>query len=93
MSVSTTFTVAVGGSGPNDALQRIVKHLPVGFAPTGNYSVRRSSAHSDYGTFNIEVANHGGDQNDCWFMLTSYGMNPSDGLGSVWQSVEGVGKI
>jgi hypothetical protein len=35
---------------------------------------------------NVEVENLGGDVNDCWVVLTSFGISPSKSLGSHWES-------
>jgi hypothetical protein len=45
--------------------------------------------HEDKLRWAVTVRNLGGDVNDCWVMLTSYGMSPSEDLGSVWESAIG----
>lgn len=71
----------------DDAAAKVAKRLPEGFALTGRVGVR-SERHA---LWNVEVANLGGDVNHAWVILTSYGITPGDELGSVWQSVPGVG--
>lgn len=91
-----TFAVTVMAASANEALARVSRYVGAdtgrfkldGFAVTGNVVVR-SERHK---LFSVEVADLGGDRNNCWVVLTSFGMSPSDELGSFWQDVVGVGK-
>lgn len=81
------FTVSVLTTDLEVAVDKVASRLPEGFAVTG-----RAAAHPVHGCMsNVEVNNLGGDVNDCWVVLTSYGLSPEKSLGSSWQSVKGVG--
>ena len=77
------FTVRTMDDNADDALARVNRYLVDGFAATG-----RTIIWNRYGMIAVEVANNGGDRNDCWVMLTSYGMSPSKDLGSVWEALD-----
>lgn len=82
----STFTVTVPFSADAaEAVARVTERLVDGFDLTGRTHDLGRMRHA------VEVVDRGGDRNDCWVMLTSYGMDPSDKLGSVWQTVPGVG--
>lgn len=81
------FTVSVITNDLEDAISRVAGRLPNGFAVTG-----RAAAHPVHRSLsNVEVDNLGGDVDDCWVVLTSYGMSPAKGLGACWQQVKAVG--
>ncbi len=86
---STTFAATVSATSADDAIARVTKQVAkvAGFELTGRVEVR-SARHQ---LWNVEVANHGGDRNDLWVVLTSYGISPAKSLGSMWQTVAGVG--
>jgi hypothetical protein len=81
-----TFTVSMMTKTPDKALAHLCKWLPEGFEATGRYDYAYKGR-----LIVLEVINHGGDVDDCWVVLTSYGMSPGDELGAYWQGVEGVG--
>lgn len=87
--MSTNFAATVSAANAEQAAARVAKHLAKveGFALTGQVQVR-SERHM---LWTVEVANLGGDVNDCWVTLTSYGISPAEDLGSTWQTVAGVG--
>ncbi len=87
-TMATTFAVTVSAADEAQAATKVARRLPQGFALTGRTGVRSAR----HGLFVAEVAHQGGDRNDCWVVLTSYGMSPSADLGSVWESVPGVGR-
>lgn len=84
-----TFPAALTAGSAEDALERATRYLAKvpGFALTGHVRCR-SERHQQW---EVEVADHGGDVNDCWVILTSYGITPGEALGSSWQTVPGVG--
>lgn len=84
MSRLFTATVFAFG-GPGEAIEKVGFRLPLGFRTTGEASVR-SPRHR---LWNVEVENQGGDVNECWVRLTSYGISPSAKLGSLWAALEG----
>lgn len=86
---STTFSATVSATSADDAIARVAKHVAkvAGFDVTGRVA-ERSARHK---LWLVEVANHGGDRNDLWVVLTSYGISPDKSLGSVWETVAGVG--
>lgn len=85
----SNFTATTIASDAAEALAKVTKYVGKvdGFSVTGRVAVR-SERHM---LWTVEIANEGGDRNDLWVVLTSYGMNPSKALGSTWQSVVGVG--
>lgn len=84
---TTTFAATVSAADAADATAKVARRLVEGFSLTGRVSVRSER----HGLWNVEVANNGGNKNDCWVVLTSYGISPSKELGSVWATVPGVG--
>lgn len=74
-----------------DAIVRVAKHVAKldGFSLTGRVSVK-SAKHM---LRTVEIANHGGNADDAWVVLTSYGISPAKELGSFWQTVEHVGQF
>lgn len=94
ISVTTTFAADQA-----DAIARVAQYVEggehrlavAGFATTGRVSVR-SERHAKFGMFEVELEDLGGDRDDLWVVLTSYGMSPGSELGSVWQTVAGVGR-
>ena len=87
--MTTTLTATLIARSTTDALARAAKHVAKvdGFELTGNVSERSSRRL----LHDVEILNTGGDVNDLWVVLTSFGIDPSKDLGSVWQSVEGLG--
>ena len=86
-STMETFAVNVIAADEADASERVARRLPEGFGLTGRAAVTDAK----HMLCSVEVANHGGNVNDAWVVLTSYGITPAEDLGSVWQTVEGVG--
>ena len=85
-SVMDAFVVTVSFAQDAEyALGRVAKRLPEGFKLTGRTSVRDERKMM----IDVEVENLGGDRNNCWVILTSYGMSPSAGLGSHWEELIG----
>lgn len=85
-----TFAVSVIAADEADALERAGRHIAKleGFGLTGRAAVTDAK----HMLCSVEVANNGGDVNDAWVVLTSYGMTPAEDLGSVWQTVAGIGE-
>lgn len=85
---SITITTALAKSA-EEALAKVSRYAAKveGFLVTG-----RVSEHLGYGRYAVEVQNLGGNVNDLWVVMTSYGMSPSKNLGSHWAEVPGVGK-
>lgn len=84
----TTFTASLTATDAPSALARVAKYLAKveGFEATGRVIVT-SERHQLWA---VEVtAEAGADVNDCWVLLTSYGISPSPELGSRWESVLG----
>jgi hypothetical protein len=79
-----TFSASIIASDAADAIARVERRLPEGFAVTGRTGVR-SAKHQ---LLTVEVENHGGDIERCWVTLTSYGISPSKDLGSAWDAAE-----
>jgi hypothetical protein len=84
----STFYASVMAATDEDAVARVSTQVAKleGFSLTGRVAVK-SERHM---LRVVEIANHGGNRNDAWVVLTSYGINPAKELGSVWQTVEGV---
>jgi hypothetical protein len=82
------FLVTVSAQAADEAIEKVARRLPAGFAVTGQTGTRSAR----HGLMTVEVENLGGDVNDCWFWLTSYGMSPDKALKSRWQKVQGVGR-
>lgn len=90
-TIAPTFVATVSAGNADEAAAKVERYIArcPGFSTTGRVS-ERSARHL---LWNVEVANEGGDVNDLWVVLTSYGITPSDALGSTWQQVAGVGKF
>lgn len=73
----------------DDAIARVSRYVSKvdGFAVTSE--TRQST--TGWG-FDVLVENLGGDRNDLWVVLTSYGLSPERTLGAHWQNVPGVGQ-
>lgn len=84
-------TASVSAGSVDEAIAKAgrysTKHGLQGVAPTGRVAVR-SERHR---LFDVELSLIDANVNDVWVVLTSYGIVPSDHLGSAWQSVKGVG--
>lgn len=80
------FVATVSASDPAEAVAKVAKRLPEGWT-TGEAQVR-SQKH----LLQDVIVQGEGDRNALWVGLTSYGISPSDDLGSFWQTVEGVGR-
>lgn len=78
MNAATTIEVTVMASDSTDATARVLKHLAKvsGFALTGRTEIR-SERHN---LWTVEVADLGGDKDDLWIVLTSYGISPAKGV-------------
>ena len=87
-STMETFAVSVIAADEADASERVARRLPEGFGLTGRAAVTDAK----HMLCSVEVANNGGDVNDAWVVLTSYGITPAGDLGSAWQAVAGIGK-
>lgn len=87
----TKFTATVSAARAVEAISKVERRLPEGFKATGNVSLR-SQRHLLY---NVEVEMSEGtteaQRDEVWVTLTSYGISPSEDLGSIWSHVEGVG--
>jgi hypothetical protein len=73
----------------DDAIARVSRYVGKvdGFAVTGE--ARKSGLGQG---FDVLVEDLGGDRNDLWVVLSSYGISPDRTLGAHWQSVPGVGR-
>ena len=89
VTMTSTISVSLIAADEASAVDRVGRTLAKleGFEPTGRVAVK-SARHALY---TVEVNNLGGDVNDAWVVLTSYGISPADDLGSSWQKVPGVG--
>lgn len=85
--MAATFSATVSAADAADAVAKVARRVVEGFALTGRVQVRSER----HGLWVVEVANNGGNVNDCWVVLTSYGISPCKALGSVWATVPGVG--
>ena len=87
--MTSTISVSLIAADGAAAVERVGRTLAKldGFEPTGRVAVK-SARHALY---TVEVNNLGGNVNDAWVVLTSYGISPADDLGSAWQKVPGVG--
>ena len=91
-ATARTIVCTIMAADATDALVRFERYgsKVAGLSATGRVS-ERSARH---GLWNVEVeVAPDADVNDAWVRLTSYGISPSDDLGSVWQTVAGVGKF
>ena len=76
-----TFTVTVPfAEGCMEAIARVEQRLPDGFTVTASKKLTKMRVA-------VEVVGDG-DVNDCWVQLTSFGMSPSNDLGSTWSGKE-----
>lgn len=80
--MASTFIARVIASDADTAVAHVARRLVAGFVTTGRVVQGPRNLMWD-----VEVANNGGDVNDCWVVLTSYGISPSTDLGSVWESL------
>lgn len=80
------FIATVMAANEAEAVERVEKQLAKlpGFATTGQTAVR-SQRHL---LMDVEVDDRGGDVNHAWVVLTSYGISPSEELGSHWTEAE-----
>lgn len=84
-----TFTVNVPfAHNAEDAITKLQRHLDKvpGFTATPNSEIVSESKM----IYAIEVHDNGGDRDDLWVVLTSYGMSPGADLGSVWSGAAGL---
>lgn len=91
-SPARTIVCTVMAADAADALVRFARYggSLEGVTATGRVA-ERSARHL---LWNVEVTvEPTADVDDVWVRLTSYGITPGDDLGSVWQSVPGVGKF
>lgn len=80
------FTASVSAGSAEDAVSTVDRRLPDGFEATGRVSAKSER----HGLWTVEIEADGdADRNDCWVVLTSYGISPSTDLGSCWESVLG----
>ena len=77
---TTTFAATVSAADGTDAIARVERRLVDGFTVTGRTEVR-SARHM---LWTVEVQNNGGNADAAWVEMTSYGISPSDDLGSAW---------
>lgn len=90
MGTTTTFTASICAADAADAIARIERrlHKTPGVTITGRVQVR-SERHK---LWTVEMASDGTtDADSVWVWLTSYGISPSADLGSMWETVRGVG--
>lgn len=81
------FTTTVIASTTDQAIAKVDRFAEkAAVRPTGRALVRDAK----HLLVDVEVELLG-DRNNAWVILTSYGMSPSESLGSMWQSVPGVG--
>jgi hypothetical protein len=84
------FSVSVLGSNVESAINRVARCVDKvdGFELTGKFVKSQLAGHNQ---LNFEVADLGGNRNDLWVVLSSYGISLDKGV-SHWQDVPGVGK-
>lgn len=78
------FSVSVSAVDESDAVEKIARRIPAGFAIVGEG--REESRRHLLFSANVEQVDPTADVNDCWVVLTSYGLSPSPGLGSTWEA-------
>jgi hypothetical protein len=85
MFTKTLYATVIAGS-TTDALASVTKNVAKvdGFKVTGNVALVSSMKL----LYSVEILNTGGDVNDLWVVLTSYGITPGNNLGSVWQTAD-----
>jgi hypothetical protein len=84
------FSASVLGSNVESALNRVARYVGKvdGFELTGKVAKSKLAGHSQ---LNFEIADLGGNRNDLWVVLSSYGISLDQGV-SHWQDVPAVGK-
>ena len=84
------FFASVLGSDQDKATSRVARYLDkvVGFEMTGKVTKSSVAGHTEWV---FQIANNGGNRNDLWVVLSSYGISLEKGV-SCWQDVPGVGK-
>jgi len=80
---SFTVTVPFAENG-DEAVRRVHARLPYGFTATG-ITRQVTTSEGRHRGYAVVVQQTGGDRDDCWVVLTSYGMSPSADLGSRWE--------
>jgi hypothetical protein len=87
---SKFFSVSVLGSNVESAINRVARCVGKvdGFELTGKFVKSQLAGHNQ---LRFEVADLGGNRNDLWVVLSSYGISLDKGV-SHWQNVPGVGK-
>lgn len=86
---TTTFSVtSVFSRTAEDAIARVSRYV----AKVDGFAVTQQARPASVGRgYEVLVKNQGGDKNDLWVVLTSYGLSP-ERIGSRWETVPGVGK-
>jgi hypothetical protein len=86
MQKSLKFVASVSAADESGALVAATRRVSGidggGFVCTGRTAVRSER----HGLYYVEIENVGGCVDAAWVQLTSYGMSPSNDLGSVWAS-------
>ena len=84
------FSASVLGSNVESALNRVARYVGKvhGFELTGKVAKSKLAGHSQ---LSFEIADFGGNRNDLWVVLSSYGISLDQGV-SHWQDVPAVGK-
>lgn len=84
------FSVSVLGSNVESAIARVSRYVGKvdGFEPTGKFVKSQLAGHNQ---LRFEIADFGGNRNDLWVVLSSYGISLDKGV-SHWQDVPAVGK-
>ena len=89
--MATTISVTVLGSNIESAKARVARYVGkvAGFEPTGRVTEGKLAGHTQ---LSFEVADLGGNRNDLWVVLSSYGLGLERGV-SHWQTVPGIGCV
>ena len=89
MATNFFSVTAIFAKTAEDALQRVSRYVAKvdGFAVTGDVVPSRLGR-----GFEVLVENRGGNRNNLWVVLTSYGLSPERSLGAHWAAVPGVGQ-
>ena len=84
------FSASVLGSNVESAINRVARCVGKvdGFELTGKFVKSQLAGHNQ---LRFEIADLGGNRNDLWVVLSSYGISLDKGV-SHWQNVPGVGK-
>ena len=84
------FSASVLGSDVESAAKRVARYVAKvdGFEMTGKVAKSLLAGHTQ---IHFEIADLGGNRNDLWVVLSSYGISLDKGV-SYWQDVPGVGK-